>query len=77
MHRIDTEADSRWRYACPTIHKHRSVRVVDGHFECRACEETFQEIVHLPTGERLQREDVEIVGPHADHQAAFDPREGA
>jgi ribosomal protein L37AE/L43A len=75
MHRINTLRDSRYEYACPTVHKHRDVRVIDGHFECRSCGQAFQEIVHLPTGERLRRDDVEIVGPHASHQAAIDPRE--
>lgn len=74
MHRISTLRDSRWEYACPEFN-HRNVRVVDGHFECRSCGKPIPEIVHLPTGERLRREDIEIVGPHADHQAAFDPRE--
>jgi hypothetical protein len=75
-HRIETLRDSNWEYACPK-HKHRNVRVVDGHFECRSCGEAIQEIVHLPSGEHLQRDDVEIIGPHADTKAAFDPREGA
>ena len=75
MHRINTLRDSRHEYACPTIQKHRDVRVVDGHFECRSCEETYQIVIHLPTGERLHRTDIEIVGPHANHQAAIDPRE--
>jgi len=76
-HRINTLRDSVYEYACPTIHKHRDVRVVDGHFECRSCGRTFDTIVHLPTGDVLHRDDVEITGPHADHQAEFEPREKA
>jgi len=76
MHRINTLRDSRYEYACPTAMRHRNVRVVDGHFECKSCGETFETVIHLPTGEELRREQIEIVGPHADHQAALDPREG-
>lgn len=76
-HRINTLRDSVYEYACPTVHKHRDVRVIDGRFQCRSCGETYDEVVHLPTDTRLRREDVEIVGPHASHQAAIDPREDA
>lgn len=74
MHRINTLEESAWDYACPPPEKHRSIRVIDGHFECRQCG-PVEQILHLPSGELLSREDVEIVGPHADHQAAYDPRE--
>lgn len=76
MHRVDvTEQAQRWEYACPTGARHRDWRVVDGRFQCRSCDAIYQELIHLPTEERVARSDMEIVGPHADHQAAFDPRE--
>jgi ribosomal protein L37AE/L43A len=74
MRRINTaDATDRLRYACPTPMRHqgRSVRVVDGRFECRQCGEVFDEIVDTKTGERLHRSEVEFVGPQADHQGAF------
>lgn len=72
MRRIDTsESDQKWRYGCPAPERHRDWRVVDGLFECRSCCETFGELVDLETGERIPRESVEIVGPHADHQGQF------
>lgn len=77
MHRINTLRDSRFEYACPSIHKHRNIRVVDGHFQCRSCGELYDTIIHLPTERELHRNEIEIVGPHADHQAEIDPRENA
>jgi len=72
MHRIETHDEKqRWEWACPTRFRHRDWRVVDGLFECRSCGETFKELVHLPTGERVKRENVEIVGAEADHKGAF------
>lgn len=74
-HRIDTSDETqRWEYACPTPQRHRHWRVVNGSIQCRPCDETYDELVHLPTGEHVAREDIEIVGSHADHQARFDPR---
>jgi len=77
MHRINTLRDEVWEYACPTPARHRNVRVVDGHFQCRSCDEVYDSVIHLPTGRHLHRDDIEIVGPHASHQAAIDPTENA
>lgn len=72
MHRIDTTTpDQKWRYACPAPARHRSWRVVDGLFECRACGETYRVLVDTKTGDRVPRESMEIVGPHADSKGAF------
>lgn len=75
MHRIDTTQETdRWEWGCPEA-EHRNWRVVDGHFQCRSCDDIFDELVHLPTGDTVSREQIELVGPEADHLAAFDPRE--
>lgn len=72
MHRIDaTDADAKWRWACPDPARHRDWRVVDGLFECRSCGQTYRELVNLKTGERVPREEIEVVGPHADHKGKF------
>jgi len=72
MHRIEThDKTQKWQWACPTPHRHRDWRVVDGLFECRSCGETFKELVHLPSGDRVRRENVEVVGAEADHKGAF------
>lgn len=74
MPRIDSrDPAQRWRLACPTPHRHRgrSLRVVDGYFECRQCEELFEQVIDIKTGERLHREDVELVGTGADTKGAF------
>jgi ribosomal protein L37AE/L43A len=72
MRRIHTtDKREKWQFACPTPKRHRDWRVVDGLFECRSCRETFSELVDLETGERVAREEVEIVGAHADHKGQF------
>jgi len=72
MYRIDTTTDrEKWQFACPGPDRHRDWRVTDGVFECRSCSETYTELVHLPTGDRVRREQIEFVGPHADHQGQF------
>lgn len=74
MPRIDTTKETdRWEWGCPE-EEHRNWRVVDGHFQCRSCDALFEALVHLPTGELVAREEIELVGTHADHLAAFDPR---
>jgi len=70
--RIDTTNDrEQWRYACPSRKRHRDWRVVDGLFECRSCGETYSELVDLETGERVPREEIELVGAHADYKGEF------
>jgi len=72
MHRVDTtDSDDKWRFACPAPARHRSWRVVDGRFECRACNQTYAELVDTKTGERVPRDQLEVVGPHADSKGAF------
>jgi len=72
MPRIDTsDSDEKWRYACPSPKRHRDWRIVDGLIECRSCGETYRTLVDLETGEHVQREDIELVGPHADSKGAF------
>lgn len=72
MHRIDTkDSQQKWQWACPTAKQHRDWRVVDGQFECRSCGETFDALLHLPSGEQIKREEIEVVGAHADHKGRF------
>jgi len=72
MHHINTNnSDEKWRYACPAPERHRDWRVVDGLFECRSCGETFVELVELDTGKRIPREEIEVIGPHADSKGQF------
>lgn len=72
MHRIDTSDPSqRWRYACPGTERHTDWRVADGVFECRSCRETYNCLIDRKTGDRVQRDEIEFVGPKADHQGAF------
>lgn len=72
MFRIDTTREQeRWQFACPAPARHRDWRVTDGCFECRSCGETYAELIHLKSGERVAREHIEFVGPHADHQGEF------
>lgn len=72
MPRLDASNDAdRWRYACPTRQEHRDWRVVDGLFECLQCGETFRELRDLKTGERVSRDEFEIVGPLADSKGRF------
>jgi ribosomal protein L37AE/L43A len=72
MYRIHTSTPrEKWRFVCPTDDQHTDWRVVDGLFECRACGETFKELVDQKTGERIKREEIEMIGPHADHKGAF------
>jgi hypothetical protein len=72
MPRIDThDKTKKWRYTCPSPARHHNWRVVDGLIECRSCGETYSALVDTETGERIPREDLEIVGPHADSKLAF------
>lgn len=72
MHRIDTTVPAeKWRYACPDPERHHNWRVADGVFECRACQEIYQHLIDTKTGERIQRNEIEFVGPEADHQGQF------
>jgi len=72
MERIDTtDALEKRRYACPHPRRHRDWRVVDGLIECRSCSETYTELVDLKTGKRIPRDEIDFVGPHADHQGQF------
>lgn len=72
MHRIDTnDKTERWAWACPTPKRHRDWRVVNGLFECRSCGETYSVLVHLPTKERVDRDEIEVVGAEADHKGKF------
>jgi ribosomal protein L37AE/L43A len=72
MVRIDTSnLLQKRRYACPHQRQHRDWRVVDGLIECRSCGETYRELVDLKTGETIRRDDIDFVGPHADHQGQF------
>lgn len=72
VRRIDTtDTEQRWRYACPHRKRHRDWRVVDGLFECRSCGETYRELIDLETGDRIPREEIELLGAHADHKGAF------
>ena len=72
MHRINTtDPSAKWQWACPTDDAHRAWRVVNGRFECRACSETYRHLRNLETGEKVPREEIELVGPEADHQGEF------
>jgi len=72
MYRIETyDEKNRWRWACPHPKRHRDWRVVDGLFECRGCGETYSELVNLKSGERVPREQIEVVGPHAGHKGGM------
>jgi len=72
MYRIDTtDTEQKWRFTCPAPGRHRDWRVVDGLFECRSCGETYRALIDRATGERVPRGQIEIVGPHADHQGRF------
>ena len=72
MYRLDaTNSTDRWRFACPDTERHRDWRVVDGMFECRSCEETYDHLIDLESGESVPREDVEVVGRYADSKGLF------
>lgn len=74
MYRVDTTQETeRWAFGCPAD-GHRHWRAVDGHFQCLTCDDLYDSLRHLPSGELVPREEIELVGPHADHMAAFDPR---
>ena len=74
MFRIDTRtARDSWKFACPTPHRHRSWRVTDGRFRCLRCAETFDELVYLPSQERVSREEIEFVGPGATEKGSWTP----
>lgn len=72
MVRIDTtDTQQKWKFACPHPKRHRDWRVTDGMFECLSCKRTYDELVNLKSGETVARDDMEFVGPHADHKGAF------
>jgi len=72
MHRIEThDTEQKWQWACPDKRRHRDWRVVDGLFECRSCGCTYRCLVNLATGEKVPREEIEVVGAHASHKGAF------
>lgn len=74
-YRIETWNETeRYKWACPTPHRHRNWRVTDGLFECRQCGETFDRLYNLEEQKEVSREEIELVGPHANHLAAFDYR---
>lgn len=67
MPRIDTtDKRQKWQWGCPAPQRHRDWRVVDGLIQCRSCEETYRELVNLATDEIVPREQIDVVGPHAD-----------
>jgi len=66
-----TEPRGKWPWVCPTPLEHRDWRVVDGLFECRCCDETFEKLKNVKTGELVRREEVELIGADADHKGAF------
>ena len=69
MPEIDTtDADERQQFACPTPLRHRNWRVVDGHFQCRSCDEIFESLVDLKSGDTIHRSEFEFVGPGAKKQ---------
>lgn len=72
--RVDvTDSTERWRWACPSPERHQgtSVRVVDGLFECRRCEETYEYVVDTKTGRRYHRSEIEFVGPGSKTKGAM------
>lgn len=72
MYRIDTTTKrEKWQFVCPTPMEHTDWRVVDGHFQCNRCQKTFNALRNQKTGELVHREEIEIVGPKADHQGEF------
>jgi len=72
MHRIDTTSDREmWQFACPDRRRHRDWRVVDGLFQCRSCSATYEYLIDLETGERVYREEIELVGPGASEKGTF------
>ena len=72
MYRIETGTPrKKWRWVCPTQYEHTNWRVVDGLFECRQCQETFNRLRNIRTGEEIPREQIEVVGPDADHKGEF------
>ena len=72
MVRINTtDPRHKWQWGCPAPDRHRNWRVCDGVFECRTCGETYRCLVNLETGEKVPREEIELVGPEADHQGEF------
>lgn len=73
MPRIDTtDPQQRWEYACPTRHRHRDWRVIDGHFQCRSCGETFEELIDMTTKEHVHRDEFEFIGSEG-LKAEFEP----
>lgn len=76
MPRIDTTVDrDRWRYKCPNCHS-TDWRIHNGTIGCRHCGGTMQTLLDAKTGEEIRREDIELLGPSADHKAAFGTPQG-
>lgn len=72
MYRINTtDPSEKWRFACPHSKRHSDWRVVDGVFECRSCSRTYDHLIDQRSGQRVAREDIELVGPEADHEGQF------
>jgi protein-arginine kinase activator protein McsA len=66
--RIDTSvAQHRWRFKCPEC-KSTNWRAHNGTFGCRSCDTTLTELLDAKTGEVLSRDEIEFVGPHANHK---------
>jgi len=68
---VTTDSSQKWEWACPHPDRHRNWRVTNGLFECRQCKKTYTHLVRLKTGERVPREQIELVGPESDHQGQF------
>jgi len=71
MHRIDTTVDrERWRYKCIECGS-TDWRVHDGTIGCRRCGVTLRALLDAKTGKRVRREELELLGPDADHKVKF------
>ena len=72
MYRIvTTDPRQKWAWSCPHPDRHRNWRVTDGLFECRQCGRTYRHLFNLKEGQKVHREEIELVGPEADHQGQF------
>ena len=74
MPRIDTtDPHAKWAYACPSPERHRDWRVVDGHFQCRSCQQLYDNLIDVATGDRVAREEFEFVGSQAQKEVFSGP----
>jgi 5-methylcytosine-specific restriction endonuclease McrA len=75
--RIEDRTD-RWRFTCPN--GHRSWEPTNHHFWCQQCarhdgaDGVFHELLDQTSGERYEREQVQLLTPHGPYDRDLDGR---